>query len=58
MAQYRVTLTIQTDDLMPGAWPDVSIEVQTAVSILPECQEDEEIVGRVVGIRYERIEWS
>lgn len=56
MAQYRVTLTIQTDDLMPGAWPDVLIETLCAVSIIPDAPEEEEIIGRVVGIRYERVE--
>ena len=52
--EYRITLTVNTDDISQGAWPDETIEVGAVVNILSEG--GEEVIGRVVGIRYERIE--
>lgn len=56
MAQYLVILTIKTDDLMPGARPDVCIGTQCGVSIIPDDPTAEEIFGRVISIEYERVD--
>lgn len=53
--QVRVTLIIQTDLEFPSTYPEVSIEVDTVVSIIPEGTE-EDILGRVRAIRYERVD--
>jgi hypothetical protein len=52
--QYRVILTVHTDEQTPDAWPDVRIERGTTVSIIMDGTE-EEILGRVIGMRYEQV---
>ena len=52
--QLIITLTLTTDDVSPTAWPDETVEVGAVVSILTET--GDEILGRVVGIRYERVD--
>ena len=52
--EFRIMLTVQTDDIDQGDWPDETIEVGTVVGVLTEAEG--EILGRVMGIRYERVE--
>ena len=52
--EFRIILTVQTDDIDQAGWPDESIEVGAVISVLTEAEG--EILGRVVGIRYERVE--
>jgi hypothetical protein len=52
--EYRIILTVETDDIDQAAWPDESVEVGAVVSVLTEAEG--EVLGRVVGIRYQRVE--
>lgn len=52
--EYRIILTVENDDIDQDDWPDESIVVGALISVLTEAEG--EILGRVVGIRYERVE--
>jgi hypothetical protein len=54
--EYRIMLTVDTNDVSQGAWPDESVEVGAVVSVLTEA--GDEILGRVVGSRWREIKYQ
>lgn len=51
----KVVLTIHTQDSFTSNFPDVSIEVDSIISVIPENPIEEEILGRVTSIMWEYV---